>query len=208
MKLKKKTKIALIISIILIVLITIGIILITNKPKTKEEETVKVINKVDKYGYQLKETKSKRYKKMFEELKEILQEETIDEEKYVSKITEMFIYDFYTLDDKTAKTDIGGVDFVYKDVLENFLINAQDTFYKYVESNIYNNRNQQLPEVDTITINAISNETFAYGTKNNDNAYIINVSWTYTSEDFSSYQNNAKLVFIHDENKLCLVELK
>ena len=208
MKLKKKTKIALIISIILIVLITIGIILITNKPKTKEEETVKVINKVDKYGYQLKETKSKRYKKMFEELKEILQEETIDEEKYVSKITEMFIYDFYTLDDKTAKTDIGGVDFVYKDVLENFLINAQDTFYKYVESNIYNNRNQQLPEVDTITINAISNETFAYGTKNDDNAYIINVSWTYTSEDFSSYQNNAKLVFIHDENKLCLVELK
>ena len=208
MKLKKKTKIALIISIILIVLITIGIILITNKPKTKEEETVKVINKVDKYDYQLKETKSKRYKKMFEELKEILQEETIDEEKYVSKITEMFIYDFYTLDDKTAKTDIGGVDFVYKDVLENFLINAQDTFYKYVESNIYNNRNQQLPEVDTITINAISNETFAYGTKNDDNAYIINVSWTYTSEDFSSYQNNAKLVFIHDENKLCLVELK
>ena len=208
MKLKKKTKIALIISIILIVLITIGIILITNKPKKKEEEKVKVINKVDKNVYQLKETKSKRYKKMFEELKEILQEETIDEEKYVSKITEMFIYDFYTLDDKTAKTDIGGVDFVYKDVLENFLINAQDTFYKYVESNIYNNRNQQLPEVDTITINAISNETFAYGTKNDDNAYIINVSWTYTSEDFSSYQNNAKLVFIHDENKLCLVELK
>ena len=62
MKLKKKTKIALIISVILIVLITIGIILITNKQKTKEEvETVKVINKVDKYGYQLKETKSKRY---------------------------------------------------------------------------------------------------------------------------------------------------
>ena len=209
MKLKKKTKIALIISVILIVLITIGIILITNKQKTKEEvETVKVINKVDKYGYQLKETKSKRYKKMFEELKEILQEETVDEEKYVSKITEMFIYDFYTLDDKAAKTDVGGVDFVYKDVLENFLINAQDTFYKYVESNIYNNRNQQLPEVDTITINAITKETFAYGTKNDDNAYIINVSWTYTSEDFSSYQNNAKLVFIHDENKLCLVELK
>ena len=209
MKLKKKSKIALIISVILIVLITIGIILITNKQKTKEEvETVKVINKVDKYGYQLKETKSKRYKKMFEELKEILQEETVDEEKYVSKITEMFIYDFYTLDDKAAKTDVGGVDFVYKDVLENFLINAQDTFYKYVESNIYNNRNQQLPEVDTITINAITKETFAYGTKNDDNAYIINVSWTYTSEDFSSYQNNAKLVFIHDENKLCLVELK
>ena len=210
MKLKKGVKKKLLIALILIVIVVVGVVVVINLPKkeTEKVEEVKVVNEVEKYGYQLKETKSKKYKKMFDELKDILSEETLDEQKYVSKITEMFIYDFYTLDDKSAKTDVGGVDFVYKDALSNFLVNAQDTYYKYVESDIYNNRNQQLPEVDTITINAISNETFAYGTKNDDNAYIINVSWTYTSEDFSSYQNNAKLVFIHDENKLCLVELK
>ena len=209
MKLKKNIKKILIISGIIVFLGIIATIILINLPeKNLDNETIKVINEVEKYDYKLKETKTKRYKKMFEELKEILKAETVDEESYVSKITEMFIYDFYSLEDKTAKTDVGGVEFVYQPVLENFLINAQDTYYKYVESNIYNNRNQQLPEVDAITINSITKELFAYGDKNDENAYIVNVSWTYTDNQFSTYQKNATLVFIHDGNKLFLVELK
>ena len=208
MKLKKNAKIFIIVLVVVVVLILGGIIVSKLIPKKEEVKEAKVIDTIDDYGYVLKDNKSKEYQALFKELITVLNEKEIDEAAYANKLSEMFIVDFYSLSDKSAKTDVGGVDFVYKDVLENFLINAQDTFYKYVESNIYNNRNQQLPEVDTITINAITKETFAYGTKNDDNAYIINVSWTYTSEDFSSYQNNAKLVFIHDENKLCLVELK
>ena len=210
MKLKKGVKKKLILAIILIAIIAVVAVVIMNLPKQDKEKVteVKVVNEVEKYGYQLKETKSKKYKNMFDELKEILSEETIDEEKYVTKLTEMFIYDFYTLDDKSAKTDIGGVDFVYKDVLSNFLVNAQDTYYKYVESDIYNNRNQQLPIVDAITVEAILQQPYAYGTKNDDKAYVVKVSWTYTKEQFATYQNQAQLVFIHDGVKLSLVELK
>ena len=67
----------------------------------------------------------------------------------------MFIVDFYSLSDKTAKTDVGGVDIVYPDILNNFLENAEDTFYKYVESNVYNNRKQSLPTVNTVTVDNI-----------------------------------------------------
>ena len=56
---------------------------------------------------------------MFKELKEILNKDKVDEEEYVKKISEMFIYDFYSLNYKVAKTDIGGTDFVYNEVLEN-----------------------------------------------------------------------------------------
>ena len=209
MKLKKKVKLLLIAIIVILVIAITSILIIVNLPKKAEkDEPIKVINEVEKYGYQLKENKSKRYKTLFEELKEILQEETIDEQKYVSKLAEMFIYDFYSLDNKAAKTDVGGVDFVYKGALENFLINAQDTFYKYVESNIYNNRNQELPEVDAITIEEISNKQFAYEGKTDDNAFVVKASWFYTKDQFASYQKSAQLVFIHDENKLSLVELK
>lgn len=210
MKLKKSVKRKLFVIIALIIIVIVGAVVILNLPKDNKEKDVevKVVNQVEKYGYELKETKSKRYKEMFKELKEILSEEKVDEEKYVSKLTEMFIYDFYTLDDKSAKTDIGGVDFVYKDVLSNFLINAQDTYYKYVESDIYNNRNQQLPIVDTVTVDAILQQPYAYGTMNDDKAYVIKASWTYTKTEFSSYQNQAQLVFIHDGEKLSLVELK
>lgn len=209
MKLKKGVKKKIIIAVVILLVVVLGIVLLNLPKKTKEkEEVVKVVNEVEKYGYELKETKSKRYKKMFEELKEILSEEKVDEEKYVSKLIEMFIYDFYTLDDKSAKTDVGGVDFVYKEAVSNFLVNAQDTYYKYVESDLYNNRNQQLPIVDQVTIDAVTQQPYAYKTMNDDNAYVVKTTWTYTKDEFASYQNQAQLVFIHDGVKLSLVELK
>ena len=131
----------------------------------------------------------------------------VKETKIVSKI-EMYIYDFYSLDDKSAKTDVGGVDFVYPPILQNYLQNAEDTYYKYVESNIYENRVQKLPIVNEITIEKVEKIPFAYGEKNDEEAYQVEVSWNYTDRDFDDYQKGATLIFIHDDIKLCLVELQ
>ena len=208
MKLKKKAK-RVIIILLLILAVLLLILVFGDKlgGKSKVKET-QIVNKIDKYGYNLKDSKTKRYHKMFEELKKILSKDEVDEEEYVKKISEMFIYDFYSLNEKTAKTDIGGVDFVYSGALENFLVKAEDTYYKYVESNIYGNRNQSLPTVKEIEITNVSQEIFAYGDKTDEKAYIVEASWTYTDESFSKYQKSAKLIFIHDGDKLCLVELQ
>ena len=207
MKLKKKVK-RLLLLIIIVGLGLGGYYVYKNIGKKEEVKEIKVINKIDKYGYQLKENKPSKYKNLFEELKEILNEENVNEEDYVKKISEMFIYDFYSLSDKTAKTDIGGTDFVYNEILENFLQNAQDTYYKYVESNVYNNRKQSLPTVSNITIDKVENTKFEYNDKYDDKAYEVNISWDYTDNQFSSYQKKATLVFIHDGDKLSLVELQ
>lgn len=207
MKLKKKVK--KIILLLIIIIVAIGGVFLANKYVFKKEKTkeLKVVDNISKYGYKLKENKPKAYKDMFNELKKILNAKEVDEEAYAKKIAEMFIYDFYSLDDKTAKTDVGGVDFVYDGVLENFLKNAQNTYYKYVESNIYNNRNQKLPVVSDIEINNISQKEFAYGETTDDKAYFVDITWSYTDEKFSDYQKEATLVFIHDKIKLSLVEL-
>ena len=57
MKLKKSVKRKLIIALILIVIVVVGVVVVINLPKkAKEEKTeVKVVNEVEKYGYQLKE---------------------------------------------------------------------------------------------------------------------------------------------------------
>ena len=115
MKLKKKVK-RLLILLIIVGLVLGGYYIYSKINKKEEVKEIKVINKIDKYGYELKENKPSKYKKLFEELKEILNEENVNEENYVKKISEMFIYDFYSLSDKTAKTDVGGTDFVYKEV--------------------------------------------------------------------------------------------
>ena len=207
MKLKKKIK-RLLVIFVLILLAIGGYLTYKELTSQKEPKEAKIINEIEDYGYKLKENKPERYKKLFKELKEILAETEVNEEKYVSKISEMFIYDFYSLDDKTAKTDIGGVDFIYNEILENVLQNAQSTYYKYVENNIYNNRNQKLPIVDTITIDSVEQKDFEYNGKTDNTAYYVKSSWTYLDNQFPTYQKEAELIFIHDGKKLCLVELQ
>ena len=204
---RKPKKLLIIIKCILLLAVASFAIykLVFNKEEVKE---AKVISEIPKYGYVLKENKTARYKDMFKELKDILEADKVDQEKYVKKITEMFIYDFYSLDDKVAKTDVGGTDFVYKEVLENFLVNAEDTYYKYIESNIYKNRKQSLPEVKDITINNVEQKAFKYGNTTDSEAYYVDVSWTYKGSNFEDYQNKATLVFVHDGIKLVLVELQ
>ncbi|MBQ6134996.1 MAG: hypothetical protein IJI60_01620 [Bacilli bacterium] len=207
MKLKKKFKMILFF-LLLIVLGLVGYLFYQKYKPAPEAEEVKVIHQMEKYGYSLKENKTKEYKKMYKELETILNEKEVDEEAYVKKIAEMFIYDFYSLNDKTAKTDIGGVDFIYSGILENVLQNAQNTYYKYIENNIYENRKQSLPVVSDIEITSVKQEAFAYADKNDEKAYIVDATWSYTDSQFSEYQRKATLVFIHEDQKLSLVELQ
>ena len=208
MKIKKGIK-KIIIILLVILLLIIGFLFLKNS-FSKEEETkeIKIVNTIEKYDYKLKENKSKKYKKLFQELKEILKKDPVNEEDYVKKISEMFIVDFYSLKDKTTKSDVGGVDFVYKTVVENFLLNAEDTYYKYLESNLYNNRNQSLPEVDKVTIESVTNSPFYLGDTTDENAYVVKINWTYTESAFATYQSSATLVLVHDDSKLCIVELQ
>lgn len=207
MKLKKKIKILLFL-LLLILLGYVGYQVYKTYGKKEEVQEVKVINKIEKYGYSLKENKPSEYKEMFKELETILNAEEINEEEYAKKLVEMFIYDFYSLQDKTAKTDIGGVDFVYSGILENFLENAQNTYYKYIESNIYDNRKQSLPVVSDIEIESVEKSPFTYATETDEEAYIVKANWSYTESEFSNYQKTATLVLIHDDIKLSLVELQ
>lgn len=208
MKLKKKVKKIILIVLIVLVLAAGGFFAYKKLSIPKKPQEVKILKSIDDYKYSLKDNKSKAYKAKFDELVDILTADEVDEEKYASKISEMFILDFYSLDNKSAKTDIGGVDFVHPNILSNFLENAENTYYKYLESNIYNTRNQKLPEVGEIVINAVEKITYAYNDTVDENAIKVNVSWTYTDESFSDYQKQAVLTFVHDGKKLYLVELK
>ena len=205
MKLKKKVKVILVIAIILIVA-GLGFIAYESiKPKEVKKATV--VNEIKDYGYTLKSTRNDRYKKEFQKLKDILDKKNVLEEEYLKQISKMFIMDFYTLDDKLANTDVGGIDFVHTNAKTNFLEKSEDTVYKYVENDIYGTRNQKLPEVTDVTIDNIENIEYTIGTDfTDDNAYKIEVSIKY-KEDMD-YPTKATLTFVHEDNKLSLVEVE
>lgn len=208
MKLKKKAKTTLIAIVVILVVAVVGIFTYKtffSKPVIKE---AKVLKEIKNYGYVLKDNKSKKYQAQFKDLAKILESDEVDYKAYASKLAEMFVVDFYSLSDKTAKTDVGGVDIVLPDILNNFLENAENTFYKYVESNIYNNRKQKLPEVNTVEVESVEKTTFTYNDTIDENAYQVKVKWDYTDSDFANYQKEATLIFVNKDKKLYLVELK
>ena len=205
MKLKKKVKVILIIAIILIVA-GLGF-LAYESLQPKNVRTATVENEIEEYGYTLKSTRNDRYKEMFQELKDILSEDPVDEEAYLEQVSKMFIMDFYTLNDKLANTDVGGIDFVHTNAKTNFLEKAEDTVYKYVESDIYGTRVQELPEVTDVTVEKIENIEYTIGTDvTDDNAYQVEVFLKY-KEDMD-YPTKATLIFVHEDNKLSLVEVE
>ena len=130
----------------------------------------------------------------------------VDEKAYLEQISKMFIMDFYTLNDKLANTDVGGIDFVHANAKTNFLEKSEDTVYKYVENDIYGNRDQQLPEVTEVTVENVENIEYTIGTDFTDDfAYQVEVSIEY-KEDMD-YPTKATLIFVHEDNKLSLVEV-
>ena len=92
-------------------------------------------------------------------------------------------------------------------IKNNFLDGAKDTYYKYVENNLDGKRKQDLPEVEKVTIESVEKQEFAYDDTKDSEAYFVKAEWTYTKE-LDEYQKNAELVFVHQDNKLVLVELK
>ena len=168
-----------------------------------EVETRKNLDTLDLYGYTLDDSDTDLYKKYFDELKVVLDEKEVDNEKYASLLTQLFVVDVYNLNNKLASTDIGGLEFIHNDLVENFKINLGDTMYNTIESNINGNRTQKLPVVTDVVISNIEEITYEY----NDieyNGYEVSASWTY--EEDLGYEDSAQFILISDNNKLNIVE--
>jgi hypothetical protein len=198
---KKKLFIWLLVVLVVVVFI-ICLISILKSLNNKKELDVKVINSIEKYGYNLKDNEIDYYKELFNELKINLDSDNINEEEYAKTISKMFLTDFFSLENANNKNDIGGLDFIYSDYKDNFITKAKDTIYAYVENNLYGDRNQQLPLVKEVKINKIEKKKYD---NLDDNAYYIEASIIYEKD--LGYQTSCNLILIHSNKKLEIVSM-
>lgn len=171
------------------------------KENNKIEEKSKVVDSIKKYGYTVSDTDTKLFKTKFKELKRILSSSNIDNKKYSELVAELFVIDFFSLDNKITKNDIGGVEFVYENYKATFVDKARDEFYKYVKNNLNDNRKQELPIISTIKVESsesceVSEELEKEEFENIDEAYKIKLSWTYEKD--LGYQKEATLIVVKD----------
>ena len=169
-----------------------------NKLDAKKE-----LDSIGLYGYSLHDRDSKTYKDTFKELSKTLNSDNIDYKNYATLASKLFIMDLFTLDNKLGSTDIGGLQFIHKDLKENFKENMGNTIYKYVEINIDGKRTQELPTVKDVTVSDVKETTYKYNNNSYD-AYIVTTSWEYEKD--LGYQNSMKITFIKDKNILYIVK--
>ena len=200
----KKQDIKIIVMFILIGLLLFGFIgYRAYNDFFKDNSPTKKLMSLDLYGYTLKERDITLYKTNFKGLEGILNEKPINYEEYAKGISKLFIIDLFTLSNKVTSTDIGGLDFVHKDLKENFKENMGNSLYKNVKSNLDGKRKQTLPEVASIEVVDVFDTKYTYN-KNEYEAYIVSLKWTYTKEN--SYQNKIKLTLIRDKDMLYIVK--
>lgn len=157
---------------------------------------VKVVDKIDDYGYELEDDATKLYKDLYEELRNLLQQEEFDEKEYASLVSRLLVSDFYNLNNKISKNDIGGVQFIKVDQQKNFILEASETVYKYIEHNVYGNRTQELPIVSEVETLDIKETTYKYKDIDEEKAYKVTVNVTYEKD--LDYPSEVVVVLIHN----------
>lgn len=193
------------ISLILVVIIIIGL-KFTFEFLVKDDKNVvtkKELDSLELYGYTLDDYDSDLYKEYFNDLKNTLNSKEVNYEDYAKEIVKLFVSDFYTLDNKLTSSDIGGVEFIPSDMVENFKMHAGDTMYNHVENNIYGDRKQELPTVKSVNISEVVETSYTYKDKEYD-AYKVSATWEYVSD--MGYDKEGIFYLIKDNNKLYIVK--
>lgn len=181
--------VVLVISIILVC--GVSLLLILHHQEDLKDNKKKITSTIEKYHYILENDKSTLYKKYFH----LLEDET-EEKEIVSLIAQLFIIDFYTLQGKEDKSDIGGVQFLYPSVQSNFILKAQNTIYKYISS-----MEKELPVVKKTQVNTLEN----YSLESFEKAYRLVVEIEY--EKNFGYPTLVSVIIIKENDQFYIVEI-
>lgn len=184
-----------IILIILMVLIYINIKPYLNRGKAKQN-----INSIKNYPYLVYKSDTKLFKTKYKELKKTLEASSIDDKEYARLIGELFVIDFYTLDNKEGRFDVGGLQFVHKDIRDNFKQKAEDTIYKFLTTE----KNKKINTVKDVLTESITKEKINFKGSTDFNGYKMIISIK-NSDD--TYQNKVKLELVHDGNFIEVIKV-
>ena len=202
----------LLICLILVLLIVGGYFVYDKFFKQTEGTAPKVVDEIKKFNYVVNEKDTKLFKSTFNELKSILSKKNVDNKKYAETISKLFVIDFFNLDNKSSKNDVGGVQFVYNSYKTDFIDYAREGMYKQVNNHIDNKNKQVLPEVTSVKVTnsdtVVPSSVFEHKDFANEteaNAYEITVEWTYKNGD--GFQNKAVLTVVKDGDKLSIAKM-
>ena len=203
---RKRYKIGLIvISVLLVIVISLGVLKIFfNKDEElkKEANVSNVISNITDYGYTLDDRDTDYMKDTFHELEDILSASEVDYHLYADTLAKLFVIDFYTLDNKINKYDVGSLEYILSSKVDMFRQKAVDTIYRDILDNTYRDRIQDLPEITNVTVLNTEDVTF---TLNEEEVSAIKVTMNYEYKEDLGYDTEGTIYFVRNAQKLEVV---
>ena len=202
----------LLVCVIIVGLIVGGYFIYKSFKPSDETKTPKVVDEIKSFNYVVNEKDTKLFKKLFGDLKKVLSAKEVDNKKYAEAIAKLFVADFFSLENKTSKNDVGGVQFVYSTYKTDFIDYARDGIYKQVKNKLDNNNKQVLPVVTAVNVSKVedvdASSIFESVSFEGDNAaaYEVTVDWEY--KNGSGFQDKAVLTIVHDKDKLSIAQME
>ena len=200
---RKRYKIGLIvISVLLVIVISLGVLKIFfNKGEElkKEANVSNVISNITDYGYTLDDRDTDYMKDTFHELEDILSASEVDYHLYADTLAKLFVIDFYTLDNKINKYDVGSLEYILSSKVDMFRQKAVDTIYRDILDNTYRDRIQDLPEITNVTVLNTEDVTF---TLNEEEVNAIKVTMNYEYKEDLGYDTEGTIYFVRNAQKL------
>lgn len=200
---RKRYKMGLIvISVLLVIVISLGVLKIFfNKDEElkKEANVSNVISNITDYGYTLDDRDTDYMKDTFHELEDILSASEVDYHLYADTLAKLFVIDFYTLDNKINKYDVGSLEYILSSKVDMFRQKAVDTIYRDILDNTYRDRIQDLPEITNVTVLNTEDVTF---TLNEEEVNAIKVTMNYEYKEDLGYDTEGTIYFVRNAQKL------
>jgi|GEM_PF-1042299 len=169
-----------------------------------------VAERSDIIGYQLCRNSTEHQIELFELL--IIAHDQFNETQwdrdlkaYAEIIARNFVADFFTLSNKSSRTDVGGLQFVYEDLVDQFSTFAIDTFYLYLNQHIERFGHDALPTVATTTILSSSFESYWIEIEVDEDEYEEEEPteppwpWLYNEEEQEPLKEEIRIIVIEIE---------
>lgn len=169
----------------------------------RDTSVKKQIDSIEYYGYTLEKRDNDIYIDYYKELNKTLGEKDINYSDYAKLMSKLFLIDLFTLDNKLGSTDIGGLEFLHKDLKENFKENMGNGMYKFIEINLDGKRKQELPIVKDVIVDDVFETKYTYN-KVEYSAYLVTANIEYEKD--LGYQSSIKLTIIKDDKILYIVK--
>ena len=155
------------------------------------------------FDYILYEDDIDIYKDEFKKLKKNLESSNKNYTEYAESISKMFVMDLYSLEAKKNMYDVGGVQFVYPDIRNNYKLNVTNTLYKYMKDNSDGKREQDLPMVKSVSIKNEDETKYKIG-EEEFSGYKINLDIEYVK--YLEYDKSAEIILVKKDKYLYIVE--